>query len=198
MVPTFNRRVEAQQASWLTQFVRSARAKLVERRPVDSPQMEMYSVYKDIVVAAVEQSGGKVLDLRPDTWAGDAWVSYTYCVTKAEPSAQKPAATSPQQRRSAAPDPAVEAAFQQLAVSIPGFEAALQNEIAGFDSWKCMPRSTYEQKDVLDLGCGNGVASALLLQRGANFVWGVDPLLTDEHIHTLSVLPRGRSLPAVC
>jgi SAM-dependent methyltransferase len=79
-----------------------------------------------------------------------------------------------------------------LSQRIPGFAEAIRNELQGFDSWSCMPSERYRGKDLLDLGCGIGAASALFVERGANFVWGIDPVLTDEQIDILGILPRSR------
>lgn len=79
-----------------------------------------------------------------------------------------------------------------LSSKLPGFDEALANDRQGFDAWACMPIESYRNKDVLDLGCGLGAASSLFIERGAQFVWGIDPVMTAEQINTLSVLPRTR------
>ncbi len=79
-----------------------------------------------------------------------------------------------------------------LSESLPGFAEALKNELQGLDSWDCLPRARYQGKDVLDLGCGLGASSTIFVERGANFVWAIDPVLTEEQIRLLSVLPRAR------
>jgi len=77
-----------------------------------------------------------------------------------------------------------------LSERIPGFAEALEIERQGFVSWSCLSPETYQGKDVLDLGCGIGASSAVFIERGANSVWGIDPLLTNEQIAALSILPR--------
>jgi SAM-dependent methyltransferase len=47
-----------------------------------SPVMEMYAVAREEVVAAVEQAGGRVLDIAKDGSAGPEWRSFRYCVTR--------------------------------------------------------------------------------------------------------------------
>ncbi len=79
-----------------------------------------------------------------------------------------------------------------LCERIPGFADALAAERQAFETWVCMPPSSYVGKDVLDLGCGFGAASAVFVNRGAGFVWGVDPALTPEQMEALRALPRSR------
>ena len=79
-----------------------------------------------------------------------------------------------------------------LSGKLVGFPEALENERVGFDSWSCLPPARYKEKDVLDLGCGIGAAVSLFIQRGANLVWGIDPVLTEEQINILSILPKSR------
>lgn len=79
-----------------------------------------------------------------------------------------------------------------LCDGIPGFADALALERQGFETWGCMPPSAYVGKDVLDVGCGIGAASAVFVNRGARFVWGIDPTLTAEQVHALRALPRSR------
>ncbi|HZR79947.1 MAG TPA: class I SAM-dependent methyltransferase [Candidatus Binatia bacterium] len=80
--------------------------------------------------------------------------------------------------------------LKALAESTSGFAEAIELEQIGFDSWRCMPPDVYVDKDVLDLGCGVGAASALFAQRGARSVLGIDPELTEEHAARLSAIPR--------
>jgi SAM-dependent methyltransferase len=86
-----------------------------------------------------------------------------------------------------APDP-----LAALCEQIPGFGDALASERQGFDSWACMPPSSYVDREVLDFGCGIGAASAVFVNRGARFVWGIDPTLTAEQMRILRALPRSR------
>jgi SAM-dependent methyltransferase len=46
------------------------------------PRMEMHAIPQEEVLALLAQSGGIVKQIRPDTWAGPAWISYTYYVMK--------------------------------------------------------------------------------------------------------------------
>lgn len=82
--------------------------------------------------------------------------------------------------------------FDTLCEQLAGFADAVAYERQGFETWACLPPSAYVDKDVLDLGCGIGAASAVFVNRGARFVWGVDPTLTAERLHALRVLPRSR------
>ncbi|MBI5582786.1 MAG: class I SAM-dependent methyltransferase [Deltaproteobacteria bacterium] len=91
----------------------------------------------------------------------------------------------------------VDAAIDLLRDKLPGFAAALALAQSGIDSWLCLPPESYHNKDVLDLGCGLGAATALLRQRGARSVWGIDPMLTDEQLALLAALPQGRFTSAV-
>jgi len=79
-----------------------------------------------------------------------------------------------------------------LGDQIPGFAEAMRCELDCFNSWQCMPPESYFGREVLDLGCGLGAASALFVARGAAFVWGIDPMLSQEQIKALSSLPRSR------
>jgi len=88
--------------------------------------------------------------------------------------------------------PEARAVITALEREIPGFTDALAVERWGFETWKCMPEESYLDKDVLDLGCGLGASSAVFLDRGARFVWGVDPELPSERVERLAALPRSR------
>lgn len=82
--------------------------------------------------------------------------------------------------------------LQTLGDRIPGFRAALKDDGQALESWECLQPEKYLDKDVLDLGCGVGAASALFVARGARFVWGIDPVLSQENIQALNILPRAR------
>src|SRR5437868_1778099 len=92
------------------------------------------------------------------------------------------------------PPPALplEEAVRHLTEKVPWFGESLKQTKLGFDSWPCLPRECYAGKDVLDVGCGIGASSAAFLERGANFVWGIDPELKEETLTQLRVLPRSR------
>jgi SAM-dependent methyltransferase len=47
------------------------------------PKMEMYGIPKLQVLDIVASAGGHVLDVQPESIAGQEWNSYTYCITKA-------------------------------------------------------------------------------------------------------------------
>lgn len=83
-------------------------------------------------------------------------------------------------------------AFQGIAAHTPWFTESYDLARAGFASWACMPPECYQGKDVLDIGCGIGASSARFLELGANFVWGIDPTLSDFWARTLGALPRSR------
>jgi SAM-dependent methyltransferase len=80
-----------------------------------------------------------------------------------------------------------------LSHRVPGFAYSLMWAKGTF-AWNSMPPETYAGKDVLDIGCGVGAASAHFLERGARSVWGIDPVLPEELIQQLSILPRTRFL----
>src|ERR1700687_3235301 len=92
----------------------------------------------------------------------------------------------------------VEAAFRAemarhidyLCDNVHLFRQPLERERGALEWWDCMPPECYQDKDVLDLGCGTGAGTATFLERGARFVWGVDPTLDAELLRHLSVLPR--------
>lgn len=46
------------------------------------PRMEMHAIPKEDVANLINEHGGVLLDFQQDTWAGPAWISYTYYVTK--------------------------------------------------------------------------------------------------------------------
>lgn len=46
------------------------------------PRMEMHAIPQEEVLTLLAQSGGVVKEIKPDTWAGPAWNSYTYYVLK--------------------------------------------------------------------------------------------------------------------
>jgi SAM-dependent methyltransferase len=102
-----------------------------------------------------------------------------------------------------APKP-VDAAFRAemarhinyLCDNIHLFRQQLERDRAAMEWWDCMPPESYQDKDVLDLGCGTGAGSAVFLERGARLVWGVDPELNSEVMGHLSVLPRARFIAA--
>jgi SAM-dependent methyltransferase len=77
-----------QRAGLAARLYRRMRASLSRRTPraetasAPEPKMEMHSVRQDVVLALITQAGGKVIDIRRDGWAGPAWVSFRYCVTK--------------------------------------------------------------------------------------------------------------------
>jgi SAM-dependent methyltransferase len=91
----------------------------------------------------------------------------------------------------------IDAAINLLCDKLPGFAAALTLAQASIDSWACLPPDSYRNKDVLDLGCGVGAASALMRKRGAHLIWGIDPVLTDEQLALLAAIPQGRFTSAV-
>lgn len=49
---------------------------------VAEPQMEMHGIARERVEGLVVQAGGRILDVRPDTWPGPGWLSFIYTVTK--------------------------------------------------------------------------------------------------------------------
>jgi SAM-dependent methyltransferase len=51
--------------------------------PIPAPVMEMHGVPKAQVIDLLRMSGGQVIDVQRYDVAGDQWVSYRYCVTKA-------------------------------------------------------------------------------------------------------------------
>jgi SAM-dependent methyltransferase len=93
-------------------------------------------------------------------------------------------------------DPAFFAEMQEhiayLTDRIGWFRQQLQQDRGALDWWTCLPPESYLDKDVLDLGCGTGAGCAAFLERGARFVWGIDPTLTPETLGCLSRLPRSR------
>jgi SAM-dependent methyltransferase len=180
--------VAEQPTGWWARTSALLRGKVAEVEAVAAPRMEMYGVYKELMVERLEQCGGVVLDVQPDAWAGEAWVSYTYCVGKGSPHTERRVAAPESLQRA---DPAaVTSALEQITQQVDGFAAALESERGGFDHWVCLPAAAYQGKDVLDVGCGLGAASALFLQRGARSVWGIDPLLTSEQFQALRLLPN--------
>lgn len=46
------------------------------------PTMEMHPVHRADVVALVEESGGRVVNVEPSAAAGASWIGFRYCVTK--------------------------------------------------------------------------------------------------------------------
>lgn len=50
------------------------------------PIMEMHGVRKDEVLELIASSGGEIVDIKEDSYAGSSWLSFTYCVRK-QPSA---------------------------------------------------------------------------------------------------------------
>lgn len=87
-------------------------------------------------------------------------------------------------------------AVETLCSRLAGFSAAFAIEQIAFDTWPCLPPETYVGKDVLELGCGLGAASATFVARGARSVWGVDPALTVEQVEALQALPGAKFTPA--
>jgi ubiquinone/menaquinone biosynthesis C-methylase UbiE len=72
----------------LRQLYGRARQRLNTRRtpPLQpqpfQPRMEMYAIPQAEVIALLRQSGCLVREIKPDAWAGPAWISYTYYVVK--------------------------------------------------------------------------------------------------------------------
>ena len=71
-----------QSAALFKRLLQPLRQKLGKHKPITTPTMEMYGVRQEIVIEAVQQAGGKVLAAQDDTWAGESWVSYRYCVSR--------------------------------------------------------------------------------------------------------------------
>ncbi len=46
------------------------------------PIMEMHGVSKDEVLELIASSGGEIVDIQQDFYAGPSWLSFTYCVRK--------------------------------------------------------------------------------------------------------------------
>ena len=84
------------------------------------------------------------------------------------------------------------AGLGHLCDTILHLDEAMRDELEGFNTWACMRPESYASKEVLDLGCGLGAASVLFVARGAAFVWGIDPVLTEKQIEALGSLPRSR------
>jgi 2-polyprenyl-6-hydroxyphenyl methylase/3-demethylubiquinone-9 3-methyltransferase len=90
------------------------------------------------------------------------------------------------------PPPPVAEAVRILCDQVPGFAYSLMWAKGSFDTWRSMPPETYAGKDVLDIGCGVGSSSACFLERGARFVWGIDPVIPDALMKRLGLLQRSR------
>jgi SAM-dependent methyltransferase len=75
---------------------------------------------------------------------------------------------------------------------VPLFRQQLERDRTALEWWPCLPPECYQDKDVLDLGCGTGAGVATFLERGARFVWGVDPALDGDLLSHLRVLPRAK------
>jgi SAM-dependent methyltransferase len=50
-----------------------------------TPRMEMHAIPRSEVLSWVRQCGGEVVDTRENGWAGEEWLSYFYCVQRADP-----------------------------------------------------------------------------------------------------------------
>lgn len=48
----------------------------------DIPKMEMYGIRKHEIIALIEKSGGRIIDIQENDAAGKEWRSYRYCITK--------------------------------------------------------------------------------------------------------------------
>ncbi|MCB8944619.1 MAG: class I SAM-dependent methyltransferase [Ardenticatenaceae bacterium] len=46
------------------------------------PRMEMHAIPQEEVLTLLSQAGGIIKDIKQDSWAGPAWLSYTYYVAK--------------------------------------------------------------------------------------------------------------------
>jgi SAM-dependent methyltransferase len=84
-----------------------------------------------------------------------------------------------------------------LSAQEPPFGQCLRNQqllfnYHGYGPKFCLPPEIYQNKDVLDVGCGLGASSALLISRGARFVWGIEPTFSDWWLENLKILPRTR------
>jgi SAM-dependent methyltransferase len=75
---------------------------------------------------------------------------------------------------------------------VPLFRQQLERDRTALEWWPCLPPECYQDKDVLDLGCGTGAGVATFLERGARSVWGVDPALDADLLNHLRVLPRAK------
>jgi predicted SAM-dependent methyltransferase len=109
----------------------------------------------------------------------------------ARPGAVPAAAEAPSSTVAAESTPLADAAAV-VGELLGGFRDALAIERSSFETWACLPPERYIGKDVLDLGCGIGASSASFMERGAGFVWGVDPELTEDRLRALRLLPRSR------
>ncbi|HYT89120.1 MAG TPA: class I SAM-dependent methyltransferase [Gemmataceae bacterium] len=92
--------------------------------------------------------------------------------------------------------------LRYLSENIPLFAPLLEQQRNCLRAWntptlQCLPPSSYQDKDVLEIGCGIGVGCALYLACGARSAWGFDPTLTESVLTHLRVLPRARFTPAV-
>jgi SAM-dependent methyltransferase len=54
----------------------------VQTRGRDEPRMEMYEITPRQVFKIVEESGGKILDVKKEEYIQSNWKSFQYCVTK--------------------------------------------------------------------------------------------------------------------
>jgi SAM-dependent methyltransferase len=84
-----------------------------------------------------------------------------------------------------------------LSAAMPWFAECLRSEQVLFNSYgyhpgACLAPEIFRDKDVLDVGCGCGASAALLLSRGARFVWGIEPGFGDWWLEKLKALPRCR------
>jgi ubiquinone/menaquinone biosynthesis C-methylase UbiE len=50
---------------------------------IPNPRMEMYTIERAELEAFLTNNGARIIDVVPDTWAGDSWEGFRYCVTKA-------------------------------------------------------------------------------------------------------------------
>jgi hypothetical protein len=46
------------------------------------PKMEMHCVHREEIIRTIKDSGGKICKIVKDPWAGSAYISYTYWITK--------------------------------------------------------------------------------------------------------------------
>jgi SAM-dependent methyltransferase len=53
----------------------------------DFPRMDIHGIPKTDVIAHVERSGGRVIDVVPDTSTGPTWSGFRYCIARRPPGA---------------------------------------------------------------------------------------------------------------
>ena len=131
----------------------------------------------------------------------DAWLAHVSSEGQASNSGgRRPrAATTGPASGLPALDHDYEPLLNRLREDIGYFGTEFESEKGFFNYFEHHPsqvvkKEHYIHKDVLDLGCGVGGASAFH-RGGRMLVWGIDPFLNDDLMNKLAQLPRTQFIP---